>query len=139
MLEFDASNKFAIHPEWFGLEKYDLRVLNHYEVNGKVGKFWQAPPVSPQEKWNYMMGALDHADYVVISEAWADVFPRLPHRFPAEARFYRQLFNGQLGYRMVAHFQECPQLGPWKFCDERAEMSWRYFDHPRMYVFQAHH
>jgi len=136
MLEFDASNKFAIHPEWFGLEKYHLRVLNHYEVNGKTGTFWQAPPVSPEEKWTYMVHVLDHADYVVISEAWADVFLRLPHRFPAEAEFYRRLFDGTLGYRLVARFQECPQLGPWQLCDEGAEMSWRYFDHPRMYVFE---
>ncbi len=139
MLEFDASNKFAIHPEWFGLEKYHLRILNHYEVNGKVGSFWQAPPVSPEEKWAYMTRILDRADYVVISEAWADVFPRLAHRFPAEARFYRELFDGTLGYQRVAQFQECPQLGPWHLCDEKAEMSWRYFDHPRMYVFKRVH
>ncbi len=136
MLEFDASNKFAIHPEWFGLEKYHLRILNHYEVNGRTGKFWQAPPVSPQEKWAYMTRVLDRADYVIISEAWADVFPRLPHRFPAEAKFYRELFDGTLGYQLVATFRECPQLGPWRLCDDGAEMSWRYFDHPRMYVFR---
>ncbi len=136
MLEFDASNKFAIHPEWFGLETYDLRVLNHYEVRGKAGKFWQAPPVPPEEKWAYMMDILDHAEYIVISEAWANVFPRLAHQFPAEARFYRRLFQGKLGYRLVVRFQECPQLGPWRFCDESAEMSWRYFDHPRMYIFK---
>ena len=136
MLEFDASNKFAIHPDRFGLEKYDIRVLNHYEAGGRVGKLWQAPPLTPQEKWQYMQEVLDHADYVIISEAWADVFPRLPHRFPAEARFYRQLFSGELGYRLIKQFQECPQLGPWRLCDEGAEMSWRYFDHPRMYIFK---
>ena len=136
MLEFDASNKFAIHPEWYGLDQYQLRVLNHYEVNGKVGKFWQMPPVSPEEKWEYMIQTLDRADYVVISEAWARVFPKLPNRFPAEATFYQKLFDGRLGYRLVAVFQECPQIGPLRFCDENAEMSWRYFDHPIMYIFQ---
>jgi len=136
MIEFDASNKFAIHPEWYGLTRYNLRVLDHYQVNGKRGRFWQAPPVSPTEKWDYMTRILDHADYVVISEAWAKVFPRLPRRFPAEAEFYTRLFEGRLGYHLVARFQECPQLGPWRFCDDAAEMSWRYFDHPRMYIFK---
>ena len=136
MMEFDASTKFAIHPERFGLDVYNLRVLNHYEVKGKVGRFWQAPDVTPEEKWAYMMEVLDNAEYIVITEAWADVFPHLPHRFPAEAKFYTQLFNGALGYSLVAQFQECPQLGPWRFCDEGAEMSWRYFDHPRMYIFK---
>ncbi len=136
MMEFDASTKFAIHPERFGLDVYDLRVLNHYEVKGRVGRFWQAPDVSPDEKWAYMMEVVDDAAYIVITEAWADVFPRLPHRFPAEAKFYTQLFNGDLGYTLVAQFQECPQLGPWRLCDEGAEMSWRYFDHPRVYVFK---
>ncbi len=136
MVEFDASTKFAIHPEWFGLDVYRLRVLDHYAPDGRRGVLWQAPPLSPEEKWAYMLRVLDRSDYVLISEAWATVFPRLPKRFPAEARFYTRLFDGTLGYRLVATFQACPRLGPWRFCDEGAELSWRYFDHPRVYIFE---
>ncbi len=135
-MEFDAMMKFGYHPERFGLTGYDIRVIDHYAPDGKAAPLHQIPAISPAEKAAYLHRILDHSDYVVIEEMWARRFWRYPHRFPAEAKFYRELFDGKLGYRRVANFRVTPHLGPWHLNDDNAEESFIIFDHPRVDIFR---
>ncbi|GAB4481231.1 MAG: hypothetical protein Kow00124_28770 [Anaerolineae bacterium] len=80
---------------------------------------------------------LDHADYLTISSnRFYDSLSRNPQRYPMSIDYYEALFNGELGFELVANFTSRPALGPIEFNDDRAEEAWTVYDHPRVMVFR---
>lgn len=118
----------------FGLTGYRWRVWNPYEVDGVASVRYQAPVVTPARTAAYLQSLLT-TDYVIIGSSWAERFDAA--RFPAQADFYRRLFAGEAGYRLIKTFRVIPQLGPFAWDDRGAELTFRLFDHPALFIFAA--
>lgn len=62
-------------------------------------------------KWQTLVDVLASSDYVVLaSQRLYATIPRLPSRYPLSSRYYRLLFNGQLGFDLVAFARNDPSL-----------------------------
>lgn len=102
-------------------------------------------------KRDEMVRVLDHADYLIIgTNRRYDSQNRIPLRWPLTNRYYEALFNGELGYDLVAEFQETFELGPLRVSDQHlpfydspawlnefeAEEAFHVYDHPAVFIFK---
>jgi hypothetical protein len=110
-----------------------------------------------REKLERFLRIYDQADYIVISSnrQWG-VLPRLPERFPMTSLHYRHLlgcpdvrsiewcyrvaqpgmFQGDLGFELIAVFQSDPKIGPLDINTQFAEEAFTVYDHPKVLVFR---
>ncbi|MDX2079063.1 MAG: DUF2298 domain-containing protein [bacterium] len=101
-----------------------------------------------RDRWEVM---LDQSDYIYInSNRRYDSQSRLPVRYPLTMRYYEALFSGELGFELVATFQETFELGPIKISDQylptynaprwlneyEAEEAFTVYDHPVIFLFK---
>jgi len=110
------------------------------------------------EKRSALFDWLDEADYIVLSSnrAYASI-PRLPMRYPFTTAYYEALFDGSLGFELMAEFVSYPALGPCQFPDQEipygmptpqytnarscqipfppAEEAFSVYDHPTVLIF----
>lgn len=126
-------------------------------TDGQIQNYGTDSPQKLQSQLNW----LDEADYLTLSSnrLYASI-PRLPWRYPATVEYYRALFNGELGFELVADFQSFPRIGPFTFNDQEmpqilargekvagqqmgilvpypyAEEAFSVYDHPRVLVFR---
>lgn len=64
-------------------------------------------------------------------------YPRLPNEFPKTARFYQQLFSGELGFVPIKEFHPFGFLGELLLgSDLISEETWTVFDHPTIRLFK---
>jgi 4-amino-4-deoxy-L-arabinose transferase-like glycosyltransferase len=114
------------------------------------------------EKWATIEDALAEAEYVVIASRRAyATLAGMPEMYPRTARYYKRLFEGDLGFELVSCFSRFPGLGPFALTDEptaglafdfpepcRTERRWALqsgrldesfvvYDHPQVLVFKA--
>lgn len=62
-------------------------------------------------KLDTLVNALSANDYIILaSPRLYATIPRLPARYPISARYYRALFDGQLGFDLVMHTLNTPAL-----------------------------
>ncbi len=96
-------------------------------------------------KKNYYANSLQNADYISLAtkKLWytlVDCTPQFrPHGYnvyPVTSRYFRLLWSGLLGYRMVGEFHNFPSLFGWEHPDDMAEETFSVYDHPRVYLFQ---
>ncbi|GAP10516.1 protein containing Chlor_Arch_YYY domain [Bellilinea caldifistulae] len=109
------------------------------------------------EKREQMIDLLNRADYIYISSnrQWGTT-TRLPERYPLTTAYYRYLlgcpaekdllwcyrvaqpgmFNGQLGFELVAVFQSNPKLGGVEINTQFAEEAFTVYDHPKVLIFK---
>ncbi len=109
------------------------------------------------DKLDHFIDVYNRSDYLLISSSrqWGSL-PRLPERFPMSTLHYRYLlgcppdrtiywcysvarpgmFQGQLGFELVAVFQSDPSLGPLNINDQFAEEAFTVYDHPKVFVFR---
>ncbi len=100
---------------------------------------------------------LDQGDYIFIptNHQYGQI-TRLPERYPLTTAYYRALlgcpadrdiiecyrvaepgmFQGQLGYDLVAVFTNYPALGPLVINDQAAEEAFTFYDHPKVLIFK---
>ncbi len=110
-----------------------------------------------EDKRQRFYDLLDRADvlFITSSRQWGSL-PRLPERYPLVSAYYRHLmgcpptetiescynraqvglFQGRLGYDLVAVFQSSPTLGPWHINDQPADEAFTVYDHPKVFVFR---
>jgi YYY domain-containing protein len=100
---------------------------------------------------------LDQTDYIFIPTAHQYMqTTRLPERYPLTTTYYRQLlgcpqdkdiiwcyrvakpgmFNGSLGFYLIATFDSYPTLGPLVINDQDSEESFTFYDHPKVLIFR---
>lgn len=64
----------------------------------------------------------------------------LNKRYPLVNKYYKKLFNGELGFKKVAEFSSYPQINiagkSAIFPDEDAEETWTVFDHPVIRIYK---
>jgi YYY domain-containing protein len=80
---------------------------------------------------------LSRADYVVLTSprVYGSIV-RVPQRFPATVRYYQALFDGSLGFQLVADIHSFPSLLGIPIPDLSAEEAFWVYDHPRVLIFR---
>ena len=82
---------------------------------------WQFPVYDPDspEKMASLAGHLAEAEYLVFysNRPYGSV-ARVPDRYPLSSSYYRQLFQGKLGYRLEKSFTSFPELLGVSFQDD---------------------
>ncbi len=115
------------------------------------------PWPASDEKRRLMLAWLDEADVIALSSQrslWNT--PRLPLTYPLNIAYYEALFNGELGFDLVAEFHATPRIGPLYISDTAGKLSWgeppeigwpppgelaaeeafSVYDHPPVWIFQ---
>ncbi|MFN2118822.1 MAG: hypothetical protein ACK2T0_00335, partial [Anaerolineales bacterium] len=114
------------------------------------------------DKLKRFVDTLTQGDYIFMSSnrQWASV-TRIPERYPLTTVYYRDLigcpaekdviwcynvatpgmFQGKLGYKLVAVFESFPTLDipgvlHWQANDQFAEEAFTVYDHPKVLIFQ---
>ena len=95
-----------------------------------------SPRPSPDEKRAYIQQRLAMVDYIVIDDTFLQFYEHLPEsEHGIVKRYYEDLFAGRLGFRLMRSFKVYPRLFGIAINDDAAELSFRLFDHPRVFVF----
>lgn len=95
-----------------------------------------APPDVRDEKRGFLMQMVSDANYILITDANQSRLGRSQERFPVITALYDDLWSGRLGFEKVASFEDSPSLPGLRIDDSGAEPSFRYEDHPRVFIFQ---
>jgi len=90
---------------------------------------------------NHINEKLEHADYIIVSEWYYKSYtnPLASKLAPAQYNFYKNLFSGTLGYRLIKTFDSNPNLFGKVFNEDQAELLFKVFDHPKIFIFTKSH
>jgi hypothetical protein len=92
---------------------------------------------SPEAKRAYIESRLGQADYIVMDDTYLQFYRHLPEaQHAAVKRYYDDLFAGRLGFELMKTFKVYPSLFGVPINDDGAELTFRLFDHPRVYIFR---
>lgn len=84
----------------------------------------------------YLRVLRDKEYIIIVSRRNYGAVYHLRGLFPVAASFYKSVFDGCLGYSMVARFTNYPHIGPWVWNTDQAEETFQVFDHPVVYIFK---
>ena len=91
---------------------------------------------SPEEKREYIRKRVGLVDYIVMDDTFLQFYHHLPvSEHGVVKQYYDDLFAGRLGFKLMRSFKVYPRLGGMDVNDDAAELSFRLFDHPRVFVF----
>ncbi len=108
---------------------YDLHTLDTYRTLYNRGP-------SDDDRRQYIQSRLALADWIVVDDTFLDFYQHLPESDHAVVKqYYRDLFAGRLGFQLVRTFKVYPSLLGHRIVDDGAELTFRLFDHPRVFVF----
>jgi 4-amino-4-deoxy-L-arabinose transferase-like glycosyltransferase len=111
---------------------YQLHTLDGYRALYNRGP-------SDDDRRNYIAGRLALADWIVMDDSYLQWYRHLPSaEHEVMKDYYRELFDGKLGFALVRTFKTYPALLGWNIDDDRAEMTFRHFDHPRVFIFRRY-
>ncbi|NTW02576.1 MAG: hypothetical protein HGA19_15070, partial [Oscillochloris sp.] len=84
-----------------------------------------------------LIDQLDQADYITLTSnrVYAST-ARLRMRYPALMNYYSTLFNGDLGFELVAEVTSYPNILGVEIPDQGAEEAFSVYDHPRVLIFK---
>ncbi|MCE7948102.1 MAG: hypothetical protein DYG88_11805 [Chloroflexi bacterium CFX4] len=103
------------------------------------------------QKRDVLQKTLDEADYITISSnRFYDTLSRIPTRFPMSIAFYDALFKGELGYDLIAVFNNSFEIFGIPISDQHlpfydspswlnefeAEEAFHVYDHPAVLIFK---
>jgi hypothetical protein len=121
-----------------GIRSYlpDYMEKVRYRLIGTLGHEEELGLMPDEEKREYINLRPRYSDYIVFSERNYDLYRRLPTLFPVENEYYRQLFAGKLGFELVKVFERDPNLFGISIDDSEAELTFKIFDHPTIWIFE---
>ena len=89
------------------------------------------------EKVKKLVANLNKADYLVLSSnRLYGSIPRLPRRYPMAIEYYRALFDGRLGFDLIAKFDSDPGLFGITIDSSNAQEDFTVYDHPTVQIFK---
>ncbi len=92
-------------------------------------------PTSGKSKLNALINNLEAADYVIeSSNRLYSSIPRVPAEYPGTSAYYNALFSGDLGFELVAEFENSPSLFGISLSDADGEETFTVYDHPRVTI-----
>jgi YYY domain-containing protein len=124
--------------KFMGPGSYRQEGITVYELHG-------FPTDDSPIKKNYYANILQKGDYISIAskKLWYTLTEETPefrphgfNAYPVTSRYYRCLWSGLLGYKMVGEFHNFPSFLGWEHPDDMAEESFSVYDHPRVYIFK---
>ena len=108
---------------------YELHTLDTYRTLYNRGP-------SDDDRRGYIRSRLVLADWIVMDDTFLDFYQHLPEsEHGVVKQYYRDLFAGRLGFRLVQTFKVYPSLFGHDIVDDGAELTFRLFDHPKVFVF----
>jgi 4-amino-4-deoxy-L-arabinose transferase-like glycosyltransferase len=117
------------HDEYVKKDYYTLKALNFFTYASRS--------LNPPERFRkYIRERLSDADYIVMSDEHSEQFAFRPGEYPAVVKFFRRLYTERLGFRLVKTFAVQPAFLGRTIDDDRSELTFRLFDHPKVRVFQ---
>jgi len=85
---------------------------------------------------SYIQSRLALVDWIVMDDTFLQQYQHLPAADHAVVKqYYKDLFAGRLGFKLVKTFKTYPSLFGLTINDDDAELTFRSFDHPRIFVF----
>lgn len=76
------------------------------------------------KKLQTVLDTLTSSDYIILaSQRLSGSIPRVPTRYPMASRYYRALFDGQLGFDLAAYVRNDPSFGDITIVDDRISRS----------------
>jgi len=94
------------------------------------------PHVSEESRKRMLEEAVESADYIVISERYYTTTMADPGASDTSKYYYTALFSGDLGFEMAQDIKVNPSLFGIEINDDDAELNFRIFDHPHVWVFK---
>jgi len=108
---------------------YDLSSLDTYQ-------YLYDSRTTDDDRRGYIQAHLAAVDWIVMDDTFLQFYQHLPERDHAVMKhYYRDLFAGRLGFQLVRTFKVYPSLFRRTINDDGAELTFRLFDHPRIFVF----
>jgi hypothetical protein len=92
-------------------------------------------PDTPQKMADFAAALASGEVLIIRDRRWSALLPRLAG-FELTGRYYRLLFDGELGYTPLITFANPPRLGPLVWWDDDAEETFQVFDHPTVRIFR---
>ena len=90
-----------------------------------------------EDKRESLYNWLDQADYIILSSnRLYGSIPRMESRYPMATAYYEALFDGDLGFELVAEFTSRPSLLGFEFVDDNADETFTVYDHPRVLIYR---
>ncbi len=125
---FEASyrRRYAVHNDYFTIKAMNLIVEPGEPPHPSSVEWWAA----------YLAERLENVEFIVMSDEYPEQYSHRPAAYPTLNAFYRDLFGGVGGYRLVKTFKVYPALFGYRLDDDRAELTFRLFDHPRIMIFE---
>jgi YYY domain-containing protein len=108
-------------PLPFNLDGFDANLMFDRQNGTRMNIEW--PDV--EDKRQMLIDNLTRADYVIIQSQrriWSVC--RMPAVYPLTLEYYRALFDGRLGFELVAEFQHPLTFGPLQVSDLAGSVSW---------------
>ena len=87
---------------------------------------------------SHIRSNLAGADYIIVSEWYYHSFCNhyAPKLAPVQYNFYKELFAGNLNYKLIKIFNSSPNLFGKALNDDKAELLFKVFDHPKIFIFK---
>ena len=129
---FTAPSFYQDYVLWRSQEKDDYYHLVSLDVYDLLYK-----SRNDDEKRKHIQDRLAGVDYIVMDDTYLQFYEHLPeaqHRVVKQ--YYRDLMAGRLGFQLQRTFKVYPSLFGWDLVDDRAELTFRLFDHPRIFIFR---
>ncbi|MGE0705011.1 MAG: ArnT family glycosyltransferase [Vicinamibacterales bacterium] len=102
-----------------------------------VYRYLYNPNRTDEERREYIARRLSMVDWIVTDDTYMRWYGELPdEEYGVVKQHYRDLLDGKLGFELVQSFQVRPSLFGIAINDDNAEFTFRYFDHPPVYIFR---
>jgi len=108
---------------------YTLKALNFFT--------YASDSLTPPDKFGkYVRERLADADYIVMSDEHSEQYHFRAREYPTVVQFFRRLYDERLGFRLIKTFAVQPSFLGKTFNDDRSELTFRLFDHPKVRIFK---
>lgn len=113
-------------------ERHDYYHLYTFDVYRTLYNPW-----SDENRRRYIESRLALGEWIVMDDTFLQQYQHLPESTHAVVKqHYRDLFASRLGFKLVKTFKVYPSLFGWTINDDDAELTFRSFDHPRIFIFR---
>lgn len=112
-----------------------IHMPRYHNVCMEIPTVYRSTGATEAEKLDFLGDRLRQVDWAAILEANRKLGYDRCSQYPAERRFYEELFAGRLGFVTDTVFQSLPQVLGVKVDDQAAEFSLRYYDHDEVHIF----
>lgn len=108
---------------------YTIKVLNLFT--------YASASLNPPDKFRkYVRERMENADYIIMSDEHSEQFSFRSREYPAVVQFFHRLYEEKLGFRLVKTFEARPAFLGRTINDDRSELTFRLFDHPKVRIFK---